>query len=83
MTVAKKSEKKSPSVPPRRREDLPLSRKSLRIVTPPSDPRGLGIALTGDSVLSAAERRARDLALVSLAKRRREAEARAGSVRLS
>jgi hypothetical protein len=84
MAVAKSSEKKKPAVPGRpRRANRPLSRKTLRLEVPSSNPRRVDVALTGDAVLSVSERRARDLALATLAAGRREAEARAGSVRLS
>ena len=49
-----------------------LSRKSLRVFVPKVEPRSIDLDLTGDAILTAEQRRARDIALDGLATQRRQ-----------
>jgi hypothetical protein len=58
--------------------------RTVRKVGPVADPSNVTVSLTNpDAVLTPAKRRDRDKALDTLAQHRRDAEARAGSVRLA
>lgn len=83
------SKKKKPSVPPvsrRRRAAVPVEAAvhALRSHTPAAPRPSVGLVLSDTTALLGAEAKAaRDQALDAMATRRREAEARAGSVKLS
>ena len=88
MTEASKAKKKKvmpPVARARRKAEQPASLKPLRRSRPPAPPAS-SIELALDDVvaiLGLPAKRARDEALDSLARRRREAEARVGTVKLS